>query len=73
MSAMVDGTGEFPMSTDANLASAREQLQAALDVLGSRGEETVLDSTLLGAARLAFDAAEILRRIHRKRTHAATT
>ncbi len=42
------------------LEAARERLRSALEMLGSRGEETVLDESITGAGILAHDAGDVL-------------
>ncbi|MGH1344661.1 MAG: hypothetical protein ACRBN8_24090 [Nannocystales bacterium] len=61
-------TLDVSMSLDEMLAGTRSYLQAALELLGEGGAETVLDASLAGAAILARDASELLKGLLRERT-----
>ncbi|MGH1344650.1 MAG: hypothetical protein ACRBN8_24030 [Nannocystales bacterium] len=61
-------TVETDMSETAMLCMARERLRAALELLGTRGVETVLDESIEGARVMASDAKRLLRALHRHRT-----
>ena len=61
-------TVETEMSETAMLCLARERLRAALELLGTRGVEAVLDESIAGARVLAADAKRLLSALHRCRT-----
>lgn len=62
MSSMQDAreTVDTEMSDTALLSLARERLRAAVDLLGTRGVEAVLDESIDGARVLAADAKRLL-------------
>lgn len=53
-------TVETEMSETAMLCLARERLRAAVELLGTRGVEAVLDESIAGARVLASDAKSLL-------------
>lgn len=75
LSAMQDAreTVETDMSDTAMLCLARERLRAALDLLGTRGVEAVLDESIRGARALAADAKNLLGALQRSRTGPSQT
>ena len=66
-------TVETDMSETAMLCLARERLGAALELLGTRGVETVLDESISGARVLAADAKSLLSALHRHRAKSKQT
>lgn len=58
---------EAVRSDDEVLAMARKRLRLALEMLGDKGAETVLDDSLTGAGVLARDAGDLLEVLFERR------